>query len=511
MISNHPDPFFAPVASLIPRTFDLATAKILHPFQEFSIFAVKAALLQGHKRVMLRLPTGAGKTIIAANIVRGALLKGKRVIFVVDAIMLVDQTIDKFQHEGIHAIGAMQADHAWTDERQPVQVCSIQTLARRAMPPADLVIIDEAHGNHDFIWKWMALPEWKDVPFIGLSATPYTKGLGKFYTKMVTACSMLSLIDQGFLSPFRVYAPGKAPDLSGVRMVAGDYHEGDLAQVMNKKNLVADAVETWLKHGENRPTFCYAVDCAHARSLHERFLAAGVPSAYMDAFTDREDRKRIEMEFASGIVKVVCNVGVLTKGIDWDVRCISLCRPTKSEILFQQVIGRGLRTADGKEYLLVLDHSDTHANLGLVTCVEARNQTLDMGKTKKAAARAKEEIGAKECPSCKLMKPAGMVVCSNCGFKVERQNKVEHKAGELVPIDGKKDKFTAEQKRAFYAGLLWYADAKGYKPGWASHKYNEKFKEWPNMRDHVEPCNPETVVLNWLKSRMIAYAKRRVA
>lgn len=507
---EHSDPFFAPVASHIPTSFDLTQAKILHPFQEFSIFALKATLMQGHKRVMLRLPTGAGKTIIAANIVRSALLKKKRVIFVVDAIMLVDQTIEKFQREGIHAIGAMQADHAWTDERQPVQVCSVQTLARRAMPPADLVLIDEAHGNHDFIWKWMALLEWKDVPFIGLSATPYTKGLGKFYTKMVAACSMQSLIDQGFLSPFRVYAPGKTPDLSSVRTVAGDYHEGDLAKVMNKKNLVADAVETWLQHGENRPTFCYAVDCAHARALHDRFLAAGVPSAYMDAHTEREDRKRIEQEFTSGSVKVVCNVGVLTKGIDWDVRCISLCRPTKSEILFQQVIGRGLRTAEGKEFLLVLDHSDTHANLGLVTDVEARNQTLDMGKTKRAAPRDKEEIGAKECPSCKLMKPAGMVTCSHCGFKVERQNKVEHRPGNLVALDGKKDKFTLEQKRAFYAGLLWYAESKGYQKGWVAHKYQEKFGAWPRLGD-VEPCHPEATVLNWLKSRQIAYAKRKIA
>lgn len=508
--SDHGHPFYAPIAPWKPRPTDIAQAKVPHPFQEFAIFALKAALMQGHKRVMLRLPTGSGKTVISASIIRSALGKGRRVIFVVDAIVLVDQTIAKFQQDGIDAVGVLQAQHAWTDERQPVQVCSVQTLARRAMPPADLVIIDEAHGNHGFIWKWMDSPEWTNIPFIGLSATPYTKGLGRHYTSLVSTVTTQNLIDQGFLSPFRVYAPGKAPDLSGVRTVAGDYHEGDLSEVMSKKHLVADAVESWLKHAENRPTLCYGVDCAHARSLHEKFQAAGVSSAYMDAYTIAEDRGKIAQHFAVGEVKVVCSVGVLIKGIDWDVRCISLCCPTKSEIKFQQIIGRGLRTAPGKDYCLILDHSTTHATLGLVTDVDARNTHLDGGKGAKPAQRSKEEMGSKECSKCKVMKPAGMALCPLCGFQAQRQNKVLHKPGTLVALDGKKDKFTMEQKRAFYAGLLWYAESKGYKKGWVAHKYQEKFGAWPRLGE-VTPCDPDAMVLNWLKSRQIAYAKRRIA
>ena len=509
---EHDDPFFAPVKTWTPGPLDIAKAKTLHPFQESSICALKAALLDGHKRVMLRLPTGSGKTIIAAAIVRSALLKGRRVIFVVDAIELVNQTIDKFRLDGIAAIGVLQAQHAWTDERQPVQICTVQTLAHRAMPAADLVIVDEAHGNHDFIWKWMDSPEWNGIPFIGLSATPYTKGLGKHYSALVKTVSTHNLIDMGFLSPFRVYAPGKEKaDLSGVRTVAGEYHEGDLATAMNRKHLVADVVESWLKHGENRPTLCYAVDCAHAVSLQEAFLAAGIPTGYIYAKTKPEERKGIAMRFAEGELKVVCSVGVLVKGIDWDVRCISLCCPTKSEIKFQQIIGRGLRTAPGKDYCLILDHSTTHEELGFVTDVDERNGALDDGKGKKAAKRDKKKIGAVVCPSCKLMKPAGMVVCSNCGFKAQRQNKIQHREGELIPIGEKKERFTSEQKEAFYAGLAAYAKERNYKDGWVAHKFQEKFGVWPRaMRAEIPPhAGPE--VLNWIKSRQIAYAKRKVS
>lgn len=485
-------------------------AKVLHLFQVTAICALKAALLAGHRRVMLQAPTGAGKTVIAAEIVRAALAKGKRVVFVVNALSLVEQTVNKFWAEGIQAIGVIQARHEMTDSRQPVQVCSVQTLSRRCLPQADLVIIDEAHNIHKIYAKWMALPEWQAIPFIGLSATPYAKGLGRLYTSLVRACSTQALIDQGFLSPFRVYAPGKAPDLSGVRTVAGEYDQGQLSEAMDKKNLVADAVEMWLKHADNRPTLCYAVDCAHARHLHEQFQAAGVPSAYMDAHTEMEERRRIADGFAAGEIRVVNNVGVLTTGIDWDVRCISLCRPTKSEILFQQIIGRGLRTAPGKEYALILDHSTTHESLGLVTDVEARNTDLDDGKARKSSARDKKDIGAQACPSCKVMKPAGISLCPLCGFKAQRQNKVGHRQGDLVPLRGQGVTYSQDEKRAFYAGLLGYLGKTSFKPGWAAMQYKEKFGVWPRGMDNVSARDPDRAVLGWIRSRQIAYARRRL-
>jgi DNA repair protein RadD len=122
---------------------------------------------------------------------------------------------------------------------------------------------------------------------------------------------------------------------------------------MDKDALVADVVDTWLQRAEGRPTFCFAVNRVHANHLQQKFLAAGVQAGYVDAYTDKDERREVARQFHAGEIKVVCNVGVLTTGIDWDVRCIILARPTKSEMLFVQMIGRGLRTADGKNDCLI--------------------------------------------------------------------------------------------------------------------------------------------------------------
>ena len=503
----------APVPSWMRAPGAAPELKLLRPFQVSTLDAVKASLRSGHRRIMLKAPTGAGKTVLAAHIIQSALAKGKRVMFVVDAISLVNQTVEKFWEAGIRSLGVTQADHEMTDIRQPVQVCSIQTLARRPLPMVDLVIIDEAHVFFQFYAEWMARPEWQAVPFIGLSATPYAKGLGRHYTDMVVASDTQTLIDQGLLSPFRVYAPSH-PDLSDVRIVAGDYHEGDLSKAMDKAPLVADVVKTWIKLAENRSTLCFAVDCAHARHLQEQFQVAGVPCAYMDANTEIEERREIGDKFARGEVKVVANVGVLTKGIDWDVRCISLVRPTRSEMLFQQIIGRALRTAPGKEWALILDHSDTHAKLGFVTDVDQRNTELDGGARKPGQVKLTNPRLPFECPSCHQLRPAHAHRCPGCGFtpvRQAKQNTVETEQGELGEITGKKEKYTPEQKRAFLAEVTWIAQNKGYKPGWAANKYRERFKVWPKGFGGVEAAEPSPETLSWIKASQIRWAKRKTA
>jgi DNA repair protein RadD len=403
----------------------------------------------------------------------------------------------------------MQGDHEMTDTRQPVQVCSVQTLQRRnllAIGAPDLIVIDEAHNWFQFYEQLFAT--FPEVPVIGLSATPYTKGLGKHYSDLVIACSTQQLIDQGLLSPFRVYAPSH-PDLSDVRIVAGDYHEGDLSKVMDKAPLIADAVETWRKLADGRPTLCYAVDRAHARHLQERYLAAGVPCAYMDANTELEERRAIGEQFARGEVKVVSNVGVLTTGIDWDVRCVQLVRPTRSEMLFQQIVGRGLRTAPGKDFCLILDHSDTHLKLGFVTDVDDRNLELDGGEKKPSAPKPRKERLPSECPSCHALRPAHARKCPSCGFAPVKQNEVEAEDGELGEFTGKKERFTKEQKEAFLGEVTWFARNKGYKPGWAAAKYREKFGVWPKGMGGAEPREPSPETLSWIKASQIRWAKRR--
>ena len=278
---------------------------------------------------MLMAPTGAGKTVIGSAIVEGALAKGKRVLFTVPFLSLVDQTVAAFNAQGISAIGIMQGNHPGTDGSQPVQVASIQTLMRRKLPAADIVLVDEAHRWFEFYGKWMAMPEWERIPFVGLSATPWAKGLGKHYDDLIIAATTAELIERGFLSPYRVYAPAH-PDLSGVKTVAGDYHEGQLSDVMRQPVLVAGVVDTWLRLGEDRPTLCFCVDRAHARRVADEFEGAGVPTGYCDMDTPADERQRLGERLKDGRIKVVCNVYTLTTGVDWDVRCIVMARPTKS-------------------------------------------------------------------------------------------------------------------------------------------------------------------------------------
>lgn len=352
------------------------------------------------------------------------------------------------------------------------------------------------------------------MPFIGLSATPWTKGLGAYFQELVITTTTQDLIDKGRLSPFKVFAPSH-PDLDGVRTVAGDYHEGDLSNRMSQKFLVADIVQTWLAKAENRPTLCFAVNRDHAHTLQEQFEAAGVSCAYQDAFTTSAERVQIKRGFHDHSIKVVINIGTLTTGIDWDVRCICLCRPTKSEMLFVQIIGRGLRTAEGKDHCLILDHSDNHLRLGFVTDVDARHQDLDDGRSNASKKNSRDDLKVrlpKECPQCAFLKPPHTAKCPNCGFvaeKVER-GEVEVKEGELKEFMQKKQNYTMVQKEAFLAELKRYADDHGYKEGWVSNKYREKFGVWPiSFKSVAAASSISAETASWIKHKQIQWARSK--
>lgn len=144
----------------------------------------------------------------------------------VPALSLIDYTVAAFEAEDIHAIGVMQGIHERTDRDQPVQVCSVQTLARRKRPKVDLVLVDEANQLHREIFRWMR--DCPNIPFVGLSATPWTRGLGKYYDDLIVAATAADLIRDGFLACFKTFAPSE-PDRAGVKTIAGDFHEGELA------------------------------------------------------------------------------------------------------------------------------------------------------------------------------------------------------------------------------------------------------------------------------------------
>ena len=491
----------------------------LRPYQSEAIDRLRASLAAGKRRPVLQLPTGGGKTVIAGEIIRLAREKEKRVAFCVPALSLIDQTLESFWRHGIRDIGVMQAQHPETDPSRSVQIVSVQTLARRERPQSDLVILDECHRRSEVIEKWISDDEWKSVPFIGLSATPWTRGLGKMFDDLIVCATTEMMIEQKFLSPFRVFAPAH-PDLRGVRIVAGDYHEGDLSGAMAKQELVADIVQTWLKRGENRPTLCFCVDRAHAQHVQQQFAEAGIACGYVDAFTERGERKIVRDKFQRGAFKVVANVGVLTTGVDWpEIGCIIFARPTRSEMLFVQIAGRGLRLCEGKTDCLFLDHSDNHSRLGFVT--DIHHDELDDGKQAESANKPKRKPLPKECPKCAYLRPPLVRACPNCGFKSEMKSHVAAEDGELHELTADRKKANRAKsislhgkeisQRDFIAQLRHYANAHGYKPGWAAMKYRDVFGVWPNAHRDVPPMIVSPEVASWIKSRNIAYAKRKPA
>jgi DNA repair protein RadD len=476
-----------------------------------------AAIAAGERRIVGQAPTAFGKTVLAAAMAHDVISRGKRMIFVVHALSLIDQTVERFVENGISLddIGVMQADHPLTDPDRPIQVVSVCTLQRRKIPPAHFVIIDEVHRWFKFYDKWLKDPEWLNVPFLGLSATPWTKGLGKRFSKLIIGTTTRQLIDAGRLSDFRVFAPS-TPDLTGVKTVAGDYHEKQLSEVMNRATLVADIVDTWLQRAQDRPTLVFAVDRTHAKHLQTQFQEAGVAAGYIDCNTDRLEREDVAAQFRRGELKVVCNVGCLTTGIDWDVRCIVLARPTKSEMLFVQMIGRGLRLADGKDHCLILDHSDNHNRLGFVT--DIHYDKLDDGKKREAAKRKGSEKLPKLCPFCKFLKPPKAHECPSCGFKPEPKCAVVNGEGELVEWQNRKTQIgpSENEKIAFYRELRGYADERAaagrpYKSQWPAANFKERYGHYPPFfwNDNYGPTEPGRATRNWVKHRIIAYARRR--
>ncbi|WP_162238976.1 DEAD/DEAH box helicase [Methylobacterium sp. Leaf85] len=499
----------------------------LYPDQIDALSALYSALRSGKGRPMLMLPTGAGKTVIASEIVKRALAKEKRVTFVVPAIALCGQAVESFEAHGVdpELIGIRQGDHPrWHPER-PVQVGTAQTILKGAISPADVVLVDEAHQVFAKMKPWMEAPDWKGVPFVGLSATPFTAGLGKLYDTLIQTTSTSKLISAGRLSPFRVFAPGERPDLTGVRTTAGEYNQADLTKAVNKPKLVADIVTTWLERAEMRPTFCFGVDRAHAKSIQAAFQKAGVPCGYIDGFAEREERKELFRAFKAGEIRVVSSVGCLTTGVDADVRCLILARPTKSAMLHVQIVGRGLRTAPAdspfgpKADCIILDHTDNHARLGFVTDIGL--DRLDDGKPNKAGKhqiQAKEEALPKVCPSpsCSFLKPPNVHVCPSCGFEPAKPTTIVCEEGSLIEVtraDAARAKAQAKadlaEQRSILGQLQSCAALRGHSRGWVAHKYKSWFGEWPDAHRNVPDVDPSARVLSWIKAQNIRWAKGR--
>lgn len=327
-----------------------------------------------------------------------------------------------------------------SDPCAPFQIASVQTLARRELPEADLLVIDEAHHatSAGYARLIAAYPR-----RVGLTATPFRldgKGLRSAgFDQIVVAAYTDDLCADGTLHEPVVFA-APAPDLKGVRKTAGDYNLGDLSAAVRSAGLDGRIVETWIKRAEGRRTVAFAVDIDHAEAIAAAFNAAGVPAEVVTGSTPKPERAGVLARLAAGITKVVANCAVLTEG--WDLpalECAIIARPTASLCLHLQQIGRIMRSCEGKDGAIVLDHAgNTHAH-GLVT--ERLVYSLD-GRVKKSGG-----VGpVKTCPECARTVPAGSKSCPECGYVYPEKDRITENAVELVAI-GAKDSFSMRQSR----------------------------------------------------------------
>ncbi|NEX62467.1 DEAD/DEAH box helicase [Noviherbaspirillum galbum] len=489
---------------------------VLRPYQAESVQRCWSAMDGGIRRLLLYSPTGSGKTEIAMSVIKGALARGKRVTFLCNRIHLVDQTCRRALQSGI-AFGVIQGENT-ARLYEPVIIASIQTVARRGLPQVDLLIIDEAHavsGSEDF----RKLLRHAECPVIGLSATPFSHGLGQWcheaggplFEHMIIGSTIRELIDEGYLVDCDIYAPSE-PDLKGIKTARNafgetDYTDAGAARVINTPVLIGDIVRHWLKLAHGTPTVCFAASIAHSKHIVEQFMAAGVPAEHIDSYTDDAERQAILMRLRTGEIKIISNVAILAEGWDFPAcATLILARPTRSLIRYLQMAGRVLRPYPGKNRALILDHSGTVARLGFPT--DDIPLELDTGKQSRAGGKNNcERPVPKICPLCKYMKAVGVRICPKCGFVPERQPRVDVVDKDLVRIEKEPARIG---RQAFYSQLLAIAKEKGYQTGWCRHRFRDRFGNWPgrSVKDVVaEPTKEVRDFLTRLRIRDARSAK----
>ena len=459
----------------------------LRSYQSQAILEAREAFRR-YLRVLIVAPTGAGKTTIAAEIIRRTVERSGRVWFLAHRKELIDQASKRLDEFGI-AHGVIMAQH-WRDRpHERVQVASVQTLVNRDVDvPPTLIIIDEAHrataASYQTVIENAGKPR-----VIGLTATPIRgdgKGLASMFDAMVQCPPIAELIQQGHLVPPRSFA-GRRIDLHGVRIAGSDYDRDELADAMNKPHLVGDVLKEWLRLAGGRQTMVFSAGVKHSRTIVEAFLNAGIKAAHLDGETPKAERASILKRLADGRLTVVSNAMVLTEGVDVPVvSCVVLARPTKSKGLYLQMAGRGLRTAPGKMDCLILDHGNCTMEHGLVH--RDQNWQLTDDATRKRSKQVSYAETFKVCPDCFEVAELQADVCP-CGYKFAvraKQKELKVYNGVLEEVTEKRVReYSEAQRKAKYFRLLYdqhtgtKKDGSPFSKGYAFVKYEGIFKQRP--------------------------------
>ncbi len=497
----------------------------LRPYQQNALDRIRDSFRADKKNVMVCSPTGSGKGVMLSSIINSAAAKGSKVLFLVHRTEILFQVSDYMDHFDIRH-GIIKAGEIY-DPRHNVDLASVQTMVRRIKHKDfghyDMIVVDEAHHATAATYVEI-IKKYAPKLLIGFSATPCRKsgmGLGTMFNSLIIVATMADLVEQGYLVPIRYFAPFE-PDLKGVKITGGDYNEKQLNMAMMQGAITADIVEKWKQLGEDRQTVCFTTTVAHSIAVCEKFQTEGIAAEHVDGTTDPEERKSILKRYAKGEFKILCNCAVFTEGVDIpSISCVIMARPTKSIVMYLQCVGRGMRLADGKIDMILLDMAGVYWDHGPID--EITNWTLS--ETIKIASEKNEQRKERnsrpiKCLSCNHVY-TGQLKCPHCGTIPVKEKygqdveEIDAVLGEIVYKNGtgkeksKKDrKATMEEKQSWYSQLIQHGKNKGFKEGWAAVQYKEKFGVWPNQLNKV-PKPITSTLQDWITYQNIKRAKAK--
>lgn len=414
----------------------------LRPYQQRMIDETREAMRQ-HRRVLLQAPTGAGKTAITVHMMGESAKRGISSVFCVHQNELLRQTSaalwrQSLEH-GVIASGRVAS-------KLPAQVASVQTLVRRLdqYSQPGLIIIDEAHRAAASTYR-RVLDAWPDARVIGLTATPERtdgKGLDDIFDTIVLGPQIRELMDGGYLCDYALLAPPSTVSMDDVRTVNGDYDADAAADIVDRPTITGDAVGHYQKHAAGQRCVVMAINLKHAAHVADAYNAAGIRAEVISG--DTTDRVATLRRFAIGQTLVLVNVQLMIEGVDIPaIQAVQWLRPTKSLIVWMQGNGRGLRPADGKSALTILDHVGNWSRPGF-GMPDAERQWSLAGRKERAKREPVEAFDVRQCPACYAVYRATLTVCPKCstaGKKTQRE--IEVIAGELARVEAE----TAQRER----------------------------------------------------------------
>jgi superfamily II DNA or RNA helicase len=482
----------------------------LRDYQEESIRKLREGFAAGKKAQMLYLATGGGKSEVAAYMLDKAREKGNRSAMILDRVVLVNQMSERLDKYEIRH-GVLQSGHWRFRPYEHIQVCSAQTVEKRGhIEGLTLLVIDEAHCTRAQTLEF--IKQNPQIRVIGLSATPFTKGLGKTYDGIVSVCTTKQLVDQGVLVPLKVFI-SKEVDMTGAKKVAGEWSGAEAGERGIK--IVGDVVAEWaaMTHrvfGRPAKTIVFSSGVAHGTELSRKFQEQGYNFVCVSYKDDSDFKRELIADFQKPDTEIhgLIATDILTKGFDCpDVLIGVSARPfARSLSSHIQQMGRVMRGSPGKEFGLWLDFSGNYLRFreDWEGIYENGVNSLDDGAERVKKEPTPREKEDSKCPGCKILWVRGWRSCGYCGFVREKPSMVESIPGEMEELAVG----TRDDKQIFWSMCRYKVMIDGWSPGRAAHTYREKYNVWPRKLDDEKILCPDEAFEKFCQKLLNAFLRK---